>query len=399
MKSSEVQQMEELVDGSNQKSNHVDLLGAFKHTAKLTGLDCSACAGANNGSSKILGYLSRALAIAVIFLMIFRSSTFLGEEGKLLSFNWSESNSFGFMGLHSVVCCFCIMGWTAHAFVPNFQSQLAQIRVLRIEPNDEIDDYRGLRKKAFFFSVPWLLVLMFTSLFNAINEKVLYSGAAVPVYKYSIFPALTFLSWIISSTCVTFYALVQFAMAREIEYFNKELKKASEEKKLKEVSVVSEFSYRQRELCKLVNKANESLKSYATVAPLFCFFSIINAIYSLSFFFTVPLIYAFALFFLMLNIIGMLIFTFLPACRVQDQLTATAKILMETDEFESAEEPKVYQTYRVMVDRSLKSETRIFVVNAFGINSVNFNVAMFVIPNLGPLLMMLRKLLESHGVS
>ena len=211
-----------------------------------------------------------------------------------------------------------------------------------------------------------------------------------------------------------FYVLAQFSMTREIEYFNKELQKASEDKKLKvtrwpgvslhklsyfqDHTTISEFSFRQRELIKLVKKANESLSSYAKVAPLFCFFSIINAIYNLSFFSAVPLPYAIGLIFLLASVIGMTVLSLLPAAKVQDQLTATSTILMESYEFEHAEDPKVYQTYRVMVDRSLESDSRIFVVNAFGINSTNFNVAMFAVPNLGPILMMLKKLLESNGV-
>uniref|UniRef100_A0A8R1HT98 Gustatory receptor n=1 Tax=Caenorhabditis japonica TaxID=281687 RepID=A0A8R1HT98_CAEJA len=399
MKTCEVQQMEELVDGTNDKFNNIDLLGIFRHTAKLTGLDCTACAAAKTGNgSKVLGAISQILSIAVIILMFVRAFTFLGEEGKILSFNWAESNVFGFMGLHCVVCCFCVMGWTAHSFVPNYLKQLGQVRILRVEPNEEIDDYRGLRKKAFILSLPWLGVMMFTALFNSLSEKILWSGAVVPSYKYSIFPALAFLVWLITSTCLTFYALVQFSMTREIEYFNDELQKASEDKKLKEANVFSEFSFRQKELFKLVVKTNESLSSYARIAPLFCFFSIINIIYSLSFFTHVPLPYAISLIALLLNILGWTVLTLIPACKVQHQLTTTAKILMESNEFESAE-PKVFQTYRVMVDRSLKNDTRIFVLNAFGIDTTNFNVAMFAIPNLGPILMMLKKVLEANGVS
>uniref|UniRef100_A0A8R1IJ39 Uncharacterized protein n=1 Tax=Caenorhabditis japonica TaxID=281687 RepID=A0A8R1IJ39_CAEJA len=200
--------------------------------------------------------------------------------------------------------------------------------------------------------------------------------AVVSTYKYSIFPALAFLVWLITSTCLTFYALVQFSMTREIEYFNDELQKASEDKKLKDANVFSKFSFRQKELFKLVVKTNESLSSYARIAPLVCFFSIINIIYSLSFFTHVPLPYAISLIALLLNILGWTVLTLIPACKVQHQLTATAKILMESNEFESAE-PKVFQTYRVMVDRSLKNDTRIFVLNAFGIDTTNFNVAMF----------------------
>ncbi|ULT88468.1 hypothetical protein L3Y34_007580 [Caenorhabditis briggsae] len=399
MKAAEVQQSDMLVDGSTEKSDNVDLLGCYKYTVKLTGLDCTPCAAAKNGGSKIVGFLARLFAILVIISMFYRTFTFLGEEGKLLTLNWSESNVFGFMGFHAVVCSFCVMGWTANAFIPNYLKQLNQVRVLRVEPNDEIDEYSGLRKKAFFFSLPWLGTLAFTAIFNALQEKILISGAVEPAYKYSLFPALAFLVWIITFSCLAFYALVQFSMTREIEYFNKELQKASEEKKLKDHTVISEFSFRQKELIKLVKKANESLSSYAKVAPLFCFFSIINAIFNLSFFSAVPLPYAFGLIFLLACTIGMTILSLLPAAKVQDQLTATSTILMESDEFENAEDPKVYQTYRVMVDRSLESETRIFVVNAFGINSTNLNVAMFAVPNIGPILMMLRKLLESNGVN
>ncbi|CAL2042410.1 unnamed protein product [Caenorhabditis brenneri] len=397
-KNGDLHQMEELVDGSNEKSENVDLLGYHKCTIKLTGLDCSPCAAANHGhGSKICGYLARTISIIVIITMFYRAFTFLGAEGKIMSFNWSEANVFGFMSLHTVICSFCLMGWTSNSRIPEYLTKLAHLRKQRIETNDELDDYRGLRKKAFFFSIPWLITLGFTAIFNALHEKILYSGNVVPAYQYSLFPALAFLAWLITSTCLAMYVTVQFSMAREIEYFNQELTKASEEKKLKEHATIIALSTRQNDLIKLVKHSNEFLKSYAMVAPLFCFFSIISAIYNLSFSSIVPVPYFIGLIFFMASIIGWLVLSMMPAAKVQDQISATSKILMESDEFEGAEDPKVYQAYRVMVDRSLSSDARIYVVNAFGINSRNFNIAMFAVPNLGPLLMMLKKLLELNG--
>uniref|UniRef100_A0A1I7TYV0 Gustatory receptor n=1 Tax=Caenorhabditis tropicalis TaxID=1561998 RepID=A0A1I7TYV0_9PELO len=382
----------------SEKSDNIDLFGYHKCTVKLTGLDLSPCAAAKHGhGSKICGFLAKLFAYIVIISMFYRAFTFLGEEGKLLSFNWSEANTYGFMGLHAVVCSICVAGWTCNGRLHKHLKQLSHVKTFRIEPKNEIDEYSGLRKKAFFFSLPWLILMGFTSVFNALHEKILWSGAIVPAYKYSLFPALAFLVWFITSTCLTIYVLVNFSMAREIEYFNEELKKASEEKKLKNHSTIADFSFRQNELIKMVKKSNEFLKSYATVAPLFCFFSIINAIYNLSFIGTVPTAYGIGLVLFLANIIGWTILSFLPPAKVQDQLAATATILMESGEFENAEDPKVYPTYRVMVDRSLSIESRIFVVNAFGINSRNLNVAMFLVPNLGPLLMMLRKLFEYNG--
>lgn len=71
---------------------------------------------------------------------------------------------------------------------------------------------------------------------------------------------------------------------------------------------------------------------------------------------------------------------------------------MESDEIESSLEPQVYQTYRVMIDRTQKMDSRIYVVNAFGIDSVNMNIAMFIVPNAGPILLMIRKLMAINGV-
>lgn len=90
---------------------------------------------------------------------------------------------------------------------------------------------------------------------------------------------INLLSCFIVAICLIYYFLVNLSLSREIRYFNTELEDAKQGRRLQISGVLSDFCHRQAELIRVVRETNESLQSYATVAPLFAFNSLINAVF------------------------------------------------------------------------------------------------------------------------
>ncbi|KAF1751901.1 hypothetical protein GCK72_018455 [Caenorhabditis remanei] len=367
-----------------------ELLGPFRFLVKFTLLDCSA-------KSKCLGVITRLLAAVIIVLLFARVGLLMETKGNSLSFPWAESNFFGFPAIFAAVCALCIFGWTKNGFVRKFSKKLVRVRTLRVESNSKMDSYRLVQVLAMIFSIPWLVAMMSWIIFNFTHNKIFYGGDETNIIFRMLLVVSNFYIWYISTICLAHYVLVTCAVSREVQYFNQELEKAKEDKILKNIGVLEKFDFRQNEIFEMILLANGSLSSLGTFAPLFLFYGLVNGVYLTSFMDSVPLFYFVILMFNFAAIIVYNLCILFPTVALQEQLTTTTKILINNDEFECSKDPIVYQTYRVMVDRLQKVDTRICVIAAFPIVRGVLAAALFIVPNMGFLLVMAKKVLIANG--
>ncbi|CAL2042409.1 unnamed protein product [Caenorhabditis brenneri] len=376
------------------------LLGPFRKIIRVTGLDCTVIAQyENNPMLRTKAIITRIGALAVIALMFFRCGMLFKAEGPTMSVTWAESNMFAFLGIHSIACSFCIFGWTKNGFVPSHLLRLDKVRALRIKENSMLDDYSGLHRKAFIWSAFWFLFVMAHAIASAIGQKVILTGQVVIVPLYIAMPFLTLLACFIVTTCVIYYFIMNTSLSREIEYFNMELEEAKQEERLHDPSILMNFCHRQAELIRLVTKANESLGSYATTAPMFCFNGCINAVYIASGFNkALPSVIFAILLFNLFAVLAMTFFTLRAASNVQFYLADTSRILLDSEEFENTDDSEIFKGYQVMVNRSLKHNTYIRVLGGIPIHPTTMNCAMFIVPNLGSLLALVKNVLTHQGI-
>ncbi|KAF1751905.1 hypothetical protein GCK72_018459 [Caenorhabditis remanei] len=376
------------------------LLGPFRKIIKVTGLDCSVISlSQHNPHLRIKAIITRVVAIAVIVVIFFRCGMLFKAEGPTLSLTWAESNMFAFMGIQSIVCTFCLFGWTKNEFVPLHLTRLNKVRSLRIKENTLVDDYSNIHRKAFIWSGFWFAAILSHAIASAAAQKVIISGKIVIAPLYITMPFITLLACFIVTLCLIYYFLVNASLSREIEYFNTELEEAKQEKRLHDSSILLEFCHRQAELVRLVEKANESLSSYAITAPMFCFTSCINAVFIASgFSSSLPSVIFAILLFNLFAVIAITFFTLRPASNVQFYLSDTARILMDSEEFECSQDSDVFKGYQVMINRSLKHNMKIRVLRGIPIYPASMNFAMFIFPNLGSLLALVRKILVNQGI-
>ncbi|PIC25951.1 hypothetical protein B9Z55_018688 [Caenorhabditis nigoni] len=366
-----------------------ELLGPFHILMKLTLLDCSA---------RTTKCVPRLIAVLIIIALSIRVGFLMIQStGNVLSFAWAESNFFSFPAIFIQFCGISIFQWTRHRFIETFSEKLSLIRTLRLETNPGLDNYQKVHALALILSIPWLVATTSWSLFNFFNGTIFYGGAETNIIFTSLMVGSNFYIWFISSISLAFYFLVFSALNREVVYFNEELDKAKKEKILKNPGVLEKFDIRQFEILNLIMSVNHSLSFFGGLVPLFLFYGIINGIYLTSFIENIPFIY-FAI--LMFNLAAILVYNLIlliPTCALQEHLNATNKILVNNDELGSSKDQKVYQTYRIMVDRIQKIDTHIHVVGAFPVIKPVLAAAMFFIPNIGFILVMIKKVIVANG--
>ncbi|CAO4378967.1 unnamed protein product [Caenorhabditis nigoni] len=367
-----------------------ELLGPFRFLIKFTLLDCSA-------RSKCLKVFTILLSMVIIVLLFARVGQLMETKGNSLSFAWAESNFFGFPAIFACVCALCIFGWTKNGFISKFSQKLAKVRMLRLESNSKLDNYRLMQVLALIFSIPWLLAMMSWIVFNFTHNKIYYGGEETNIFFRVILAVSNFYIWYISTICLAVYLLVIIAVTREVDNFNKELKRAKEERILKNIGALEKFDFRQNQILEMILLANGSLSSFSTFAPLFLFYALANGVYLTSFMDSMPLFYFVILMFNLAAVIIYNAFILFPTCGLQEHLTTTNIILVNNDEFECSKDPIVYQTYRIMVDRLQKVDTRMAVIAAFPITRNFLAAASFIVPNLGFLLVMVKKVLIANG--
>ncbi|CCD64387.1 ABC transmembrane type-1 domain-containing protein [Caenorhabditis elegans] len=376
------------------------LLGPFRKIIKITGLDCSLIARAEfNPSLRIKSILTRIVALVVVAIVFFRMAIYSKAEGACLSLAWAEGNMFQFMALQTIVCALCLFGWTKNSFISKHLGRLEKVRSLRIKENIEMDNYSNTHRKAFIWSGFYIAAIMSHAIMSSIAQKILIANKTViaPLYIAMVF--INLLSCFIVAICLIYYFLVNLSLSREIRYFNTELEDAKQGRRLQISGVLSDFCHRQAELIRVVRETNESLQSYATVAPLFAFNSLINAVFIASgFSSSLPPVVFGVLLFDLFAVIGLTFFTLRPASNVQYDLAQTARILMDSEEFEGSQDVEVFKAYQVMINRSLKHTAHIRVVGAIPIYPTSAHFAFLLIPNLGNILAIVRKVLVEQGI-
>uniref|UniRef100_A0A8R1E355 Uncharacterized protein n=2 Tax=Caenorhabditis japonica TaxID=281687 RepID=A0A8R1E355_CAEJA len=114
------------------------LFGPFRTILRITGLDCTAVSRVQlDPSYGKQALFSRILAVIVLLLTLFRCVMFFMAGGKVLSFQWTESNMYAFMAIHSIVCGGCLFGWTKNGFFFTYLEMLNKVRKLRVNGKKE----------------------------------------------------------------------------------------------------------------------------------------------------------------------------------------------------------------------------------------------------------------------
>ncbi|CAO4382465.1 unnamed protein product [Caenorhabditis nigoni] len=192
------------------------------------------------------------------------------------------------------------------------------------------------------------------------------------------------------------HGIMQNALAREFHVFNDELKNASENKELVNPQILQKFADRQVKLFEITNRITERLHGFMSSAPFLTFTALTNVTYLVTNLREgVPTYYYVCMIGMMICCIIISSNLLYPAAFVQETMLHTSTVLMNDPFLHHSQDPKIYSTYRIMVDRSQKNRSVNLVIQIFSVNRKNIERAYFVITNIVLVMSVLQKILVS----
>lgn len=167
------------------------------------------------------------------------------------------------MCAYAFACTICLMAWTKNGFIVAFEAELARMKTFRVGymgktyqwrfqrlPNEQLDNYKKQRIGCLVFSVIMLISWIISAFKGVLYQttKADYNGTeykeltsrCLPwkkwVYRFHIArenlfgsqPVIYIYMGLVSCIATCIYWLAHEHLRREFEYFNEELKKASE---------------------------------------------------------------------------------------------------------------------------------------------------------------------------
>ncbi|CAD6186732.1 unnamed protein product [Caenorhabditis auriculariae] len=359
-------------------------LGPFAIICRFSGLDGSRFKKGQMFTFRAI--LSLIAVVVVVTGIVVKMGSQMFSDAKPLSLRWAETNLLGFMALQSLFGAICIIAWTNSGFFDKFEEQLCRVRVLRIANDETLDDYKKYHQISAIFALPIFIVAIGAAFFNIFS-----GGGQSPLVALD--PIVSFFAALATSLALITYISVNVALNREIEYFNKEIANASRFQQLTLPKVLNTYSKRQSDLIQLVRFANENLLRYCTIIPMFTFTAVVNGVYLVGGFRSEISVLN------MIIVIGWVIVAggvtsgcLVAPANVQKNLSQTIDILLHDDVLHSCGDEQMRHTYRVMMDRCLHSNAKLSVLNAFHIDHNSAHTALFVIPNIAMLLVIIKKL-------
>ncbi|CAI5453700.1 unnamed protein product [Caenorhabditis angaria] len=372
------------------------LMGPFEHVIKFSGLDCSRTR--KEHITSLRGIFSTIIVAIIIIGLFYEMSQYMQIKSPVLGIGWAESTVYAFFSMQCLIAAICVICWTRDGFVAEFEEGLARVRLTRLSTNQKIDDYTAFHRKCALMIIPIFFIVLMTSTASAIDMRyyrmennTFFSTSPV----FLIAPVIDIFGCLATSLCLVLYVTVSTSLAREIEHFNKELTNSGRFQQLTLPNILNSYSKRHSDIIQLIRFANQNLRKYASIAPFFTLVAFINAIYILGSFNDIMEPYYFAL---MLGwaviTVGITAACFVPANKIQDEIQETAEILMHDDVLQTCGDDQMHHTYRVTLDRCQFSNSKIYFMNAFPMDSPTFNRIMFIFPNFAGMMSIYRQTLH-----
>ncbi|CAI2352713.1 unnamed protein product [Caenorhabditis sp. 36 PRJEB53466] len=306
---------------------------------------------------------------------------FYRTDAKLLSFGWSERNLYAFVSIESFACIIALYRFTTMGTLKRFEEKISALKSLRTTPVHMVhDDYGKLRTRMLIQSILIPIFFILTSTYLVANQIVLFDTTQQSAWYFYYDAGVSLLCGYVNVLYLPVHSILHHGMAREFEVFNEELENASKNKELSRPTVIRAFGDRQVQLFEFTNHMTSRLTRMMNYAP----FSILTATANVTFLvFSVSsqssLLYWFCLLGEMIACTLISSSLLYPPAYVQETMLKTSTILMSDASLQHSPDASVYQSYRMMVDRSLHNRTTNTVIHVFSVTRKNVERAYFVI--------------------
>ncbi|CAB3398832.1 unnamed protein product [Caenorhabditis bovis] len=343
-----------------------NIFGFYRYLIKISPLNCG------NGPFRIVGVLGSLVSIALLFFRIIY--LFVNVSEKTLSLGWAEKNVSLFMAFESLACLIAVCRITAMRSVERVEEHINNLKMLRRTCYSEVHDN---------YQKTWTMILIYFAIILigvGCNAGYLATESS---YYFIIDPAVSFICVYTNCLFIAYNILMHAAIDREVIVFNEELMEAANLKQLADHDVFSRFADRQVQLHQMANTMADRLGTMMHYAPFTGSLALLNGTFiTMTYSYLTPTIYFVFLIFYSISLTTILSALLIPPARIQDTLLKTSQILMSDGVLQTSDHPKIYQIYRMMVDRSRYNRARMHFMHIFAINLVNVKRTLFTIAHL-----------------
>uniref|UniRef100_A0A1I7TI81 Gustatory receptor n=1 Tax=Caenorhabditis tropicalis TaxID=1561998 RepID=A0A1I7TI81_9PELO len=286
--------------------------------------------------------------------------------------------------MESFSCVIALYFMTSKGTLKRFEQGLGQMRKMRITHyHEKYDDFSRLRFKTFLLKVPILVFFLGSAGFLVTKKMVIFGTSSTSSWYPYVDAGIAVLCAYVNFIYLPVHGLMHHALAREFEVFNEELESASKNKELVNPQTFQKFADRQIKLFEVTNRITERLNGFMSSAPFLIFTALANVAFIVTKLRIVtPTFYYVCLIGMMICCIAISSNLLYPPAAVQEAMLHTSKVLMNDAYLHHSQDPQIYSTYRIMVDRAQNNRSVNLVVQIFSVNKKNIERAYFVITNI-----------------
>ncbi|CAJ0589906.1 unnamed protein product [Cylicocyclus nassatus] len=374
------------------------ILGPFESLLRCSGLDLSRSSVTASGSWAKSIFIT-TLCTLVCLVMFLKCITLAMESVKPMTLEWVISCVWCFMAIHGFASAVCVASWTRTGLLPTLQEMLARIQTQRGSMTTCCDTSAVYRRIFIFgpiFIGTWILASLKGVFYDGKNHNETSPfSISYPITVDTMFGVepLVYLMLAFSSTlALIVHVLVFVHVNHEWTSYNEELANASKTRQLTVPDVLDSFSSRQSELIKMTKFVSKMMGLFVTLSTVFASITAIDGLYFLAGFENLSIVMRIMALLWMNIAIAIILISLKQPANTQYEINNTAQILLADNLLQHTNEDRCWRTCRSMMDRAHHSSAKMYFAQAFGIDEYFPHKMLFIVPNIGTLLVMVKKM-------
>uniref|UniRef100_A0A8R1HVG2 MYND-type domain-containing protein n=1 Tax=Caenorhabditis japonica TaxID=281687 RepID=A0A8R1HVG2_CAEJA len=354
--------------------NDQNVFGTFQKLQKFSPFNC--------GAPQPFRFIFTIFTAISALSMLFRTYWMFWQIGsESLEFGWAESQLYGFISFESFCITIGLYRITSKRSLCRFTENMQRLKSLRVSKNfhEKFDNYRTLYIRLFIAVTFNFAAFTLSAIYLVSHKMVTYGGAKSSHWYWIMDPIVAILCGYANFLFLPTHSLLHHQMAREFDVFNDEMEQVSKKNMLANRETLRNFANRQLKLFEFTNTMTARMDKLMIWAPFFTLMALLMGTYIISVFAKTPkVLYLLCIIALTISTFFMSLTLLYPIAFVQESMSKTSSILLNDSLVQTSDDPLVYQTYRVIMDRCMYNRACNNVLNVFTVTRKNIERVFFV---------------------
>nr|CDJ93309.1 Protein of unknown function DUF267 domain containing protein [Haemonchus contortus] len=380
------------------KATNPKILGPFETVLRCSALDLSHCSGQKDGwtQSIIRIILCAAICLAMLLVCVIQAM----EDSKPMSLEWAVGCVLCFMAMHGLGSALCIVSWTRSGFLGRLEESLAGVRAQR-GSSDGNGKMSGVYGRMVVGSAVLIATWFLSAMKGILYEEAHYNGSVPFTIGYSVnlstmygaAPVIYLAFGIYSSLALIIYTLILTNINREWTSFNDDLAESARLQQLRIPAILENYMSRQSELIRLVKFVNLHMTTFVSISAALAALTSAVGLYWMTGVGDEVSILMRVISCLWMNTgMVLILITLQQPAQTQLQIDRTVQLLLADDFCHNSANSQIWKITQSMVDRARYSSTMMYFLQAFAIDQHFGHKVLVIVPNLGSLLVLIKKM-------